>query len=157
MIGFSQAVTLAFQQYFKFSGRATRAEYWWFFLFVLIGGIVVFIVDLFAGTMDYATGQGVFSGLFELAIVIPSMSLGCRRLHDINRTGWWQLLWFPFIIPGIVLLIWAATPGNTGSNRFDGNNARPVGRTSRFCPQCSTAVPSGSSFCTLCGHMIETS
>ena len=150
MIGFSQAVTLAFQQYFVFSGRATRAEYWWFVVFAFLGGIVCGIVDGLMGT------AGLVGTLFELAIFIPSLSLGCRRLHDINRSGWWQLLWV-LVIPGIIVLIWAATPGDTGSNRFGGNNSRPAGITSRFCPQCSTAVPSGSSFCTLCGHMIETS
>ncbi len=150
MIGFSQAVTLAFQQYFVFSGRATRAEYWWFVVFTFLGGIVGGVIDGLMGT------GGLVGTLFELAIFIPSLSLGCRRLHDINRSGWWQLLWV-LVIPGIIVLIWAATPGDTGSNRFDGNNSRPVGITSRFCPQCSTAVPSGSSFCTLCGHMIETS
>ena len=150
MMGFSQAVTLAFQQYFVFSGRATRAEYWWFVVFAFLGGIVCGITDGLMGT------AGLVGTLFELAIFIPSLSLGCRRLHDINRSGWWQLLWL-LLIPGIIVLIWAATPGDTGSNRFDGNNSRPVGTTSRFCPQCSTAVPSGSSFCTLCGHMIETS
>ena len=155
MIGFSSAVALAFQQYFKFSGRSTRAEYWWFALFSLIGSVVLGIGETFMGTMD-ASGQGVFSGLFRLAVFIPSVALGCRRLHDINRTGWWQLLLL-LIFPAIILFIWAAMPGNTGANRYGGNNLRSVGSTSRFCPKCSTAVPSGSSFCTLCGHMIETS
>ena len=155
MTGFTQAVTLAFQQYFTFSGRSSRAEFWWFALFSLLGGVVLGIADAFMGTMD-ASGQGLFSGLFRLAVFIPSLALGCRRLHDINRTGWWQLLWLLFF-PGIILLVWAATPGDSGAIRYSGSNASSVGSTSRFCPQCSTAVPSGSSFCTLCGHMIGTS
>ena len=87
MVSFPQAVKLGFKNYFKFSGRATRAEYWWWLLFTVLAGIVLNVVDTLTGTM------GMVGFLFELATLVPSFALGARRLHDINRTGWW-LLWF---------------------------------------------------------------
>ena len=86
-VSFPQAVKLGFKNYFKFSGRATRAEYWWWLLFTVLAGIVLNVVDTLTGTM------GMVGFLFELATLVPSFALGARRLHDINRTGWW-LLWF---------------------------------------------------------------
>ena len=87
MVSFPQAVKLGFKNYFKFSGRSTRAEYWWWLLFTVLAGIVLNVVDTLTGTM------GMVGFLFELATLVPSFALGARRLHDINRTGWW-LLWF---------------------------------------------------------------
>ena len=87
MVSFPQAVNLGFKNYFKFSGRATRAEYWWWLLFTVLAGIVLNVVDTLTDAM------GMVGFLFELAILVPSFALGARRLHDINRTGWW-LLWF---------------------------------------------------------------
>ena len=87
MVSFPQAVKLGFKNYFKFSGRATRAEYWWWLLFTVLAGIVLNVVDTLTGTM------GMVGFLFEFATLVPSFALGARRLHDINRTGWW-LLWF---------------------------------------------------------------
>ena len=86
MVSFPQAVNLGFKNYFKFSGRATRAEYWWWLLFTVLAGIVLNVLTI-TGTM------GMVGFLFELATLVPSFALGARRLHDINRTGWW-LLWF---------------------------------------------------------------
>jgi uncharacterized membrane protein YhaH (DUF805 family) len=86
MVSFPQAVRLGFKNYFKFSGRSTRAEYWWWLLFTVLAGIVLNVLTI-TGTM------GMVGFLFELATLVPSFALGARRLHDINRTGWW-LLWF---------------------------------------------------------------
>ena len=88
-VRFPQAVKLGFKNYFKFSGRATRAEYWWWLLFIVLAGIVLAVVDTLTGTGI----MGMVGVLFELATLVPSFALGARRLHDINRTGWW-LLWF---------------------------------------------------------------
>jgi uncharacterized membrane protein YhaH (DUF805 family) len=103
MVSFPQAVKLGFKNYFKFSGRATRAEYWWWLLFTVLAGIVLNVVNTLTGTM----GMLVF--LFELATLVPSLALGSRRLHDINRTGRWLLLFwgsFPMAaIGGGILLV----------------------------------------------------
>jgi len=106
-VSFPQAVKLGFKNYFKFSGRATRAEYWWWLLFTVLIGIGLDVIDTLTGTMGDA-GQGLLGFLFKLATIAPSVALGVRRLHDINRTGWWLLVWgfFPMAaIGGGILLV----------------------------------------------------
>ena len=111
-VSFPQAVKLGFKNYFKFSGRATRAEYWWWLLFTVLAGIVLNVVNTLTGTM----GMLVF--LFVLATLVPSLALGARRLHDINRTGWWLLLLFVLVIGWIVLIVWAIKQGYNGPNKY---------------------------------------
>jgi uncharacterized membrane protein YhaH (DUF805 family) len=110
MVSFQNAVGLGFQHYFDFKGRSTRSEYWWWLLFVVLAGIALTIVDMGIGTFNYESGDGLLSGLFKLATLIPGLALGARRLHDINKSAWWLLMWLSFllIIPVIVLLVWAA-------------------------------------------------
>jgi uncharacterized membrane protein YhaH (DUF805 family) len=109
MVGFGEAVSRGFRNYFTFSGRATRAESWWWVLFTVLAGIVLAVVDTFTGTMGMFGDSGLLGGLFELATLIPSLALGARRLHDINRTGWWLFLvlgFFPMAaIGGGILLV----------------------------------------------------
>jgi len=120
MVSFQNAVGLGFQHYFDFKGRSTRSEYWWWLLFVVLAGIALTIVDMGIGTFDYESGDGLLSGLFKLATLIPGLALGARRLHDINKSAWWLLMWLSFllIIPVIVLLVWAARQGDNGTNRY---------------------------------------
>ena len=124
MVSFQNAVGLGFQHYFDFKGRSTRSEYWWWLLFVVLAGIALTIVDMGIGTFNYESGDGLLSGLFKLATLIPGLALGARRLHDINKSAWWLLMWLsflliiPMIIPVIVLLVWAATQGDNGTNRY---------------------------------------
>ena len=118
MVRFLQAVKLGFKNYFKFNGRATRAEYWWWVLFCFLcflGLIVLDVVDAITGTME------LLGGLFQLAVFIPSIALGARRFHDINRTGWWVLMWLglPMIaVAGIGILL----AGSFSSAMFGGSN-----------------------------------
>ena len=124
MVSFQNAVGLGFQHYFDFKGRSTRSEYWWWLLFVVLAGIALTIVDMGVGTFNYESGHGLLSGLFKLATLIPGLALGARRLHDINKSAWWLLMWLsflliiPMIIPVIVLLVWAARQGDNGTNRY---------------------------------------
>ena len=111
MVGFIQAISLGFSNYFNFQGRATRAEYWWWALFIVIAdGLVNFI--------DSILGTGFIGMLFGLAILIPGLALGARRLHDIGKSGWWQLLWLAIIVGWIILLVWAIRQGNRGQNHY---------------------------------------
>jgi uncharacterized membrane protein YhaH (DUF805 family) len=105
-VSFPQAVKLGFKNYFKFSGRATRAEYWWWFLFTVLIGYGLDVIDNFTGSMGYA-GPSLLGVLFKLSTIVPSFALGVRRLHDINRTGWWLLVWgfFPMAAIGIGILL----------------------------------------------------
>ena len=112
MVGFSEAISLGFKNYINFSGRATRAEYWWWFLFLVVAGVVL-------GIIDGVTGIGVLRNTFNLATIIPSLALGARRLHDIGKSGWWQLLLFAIIVGWIILIVWYCKPGNQLGNKYN--------------------------------------
>lgn len=94
---FPQAIESGFTKYFDFQGRASRSEFWYFQLFLILGGIAVNILDVFGG-------GGMLTLLWNIAIIIPSISIVFRRFHDLGRTGWWILL--PFTIIGIIPYIW---------------------------------------------------
>ncbi|MFZ3125466.1 MAG: DUF805 domain-containing protein [Acidovorax sp.] len=102
---FVQSVQSCLGQYATFSGRASRSEYWWFFLFQ----VVVMIIASMLGDVVYS--------LASLALLLPALAVGTRRLHDIGRTGWWQLL----LLTGIgflVLLYWWVQPGEASANSY---------------------------------------
>jgi len=86
------------KRYKDFSGRSTRTEYWMFILYYVITSIIVNIVDYFLGT-------GFLSLIFAIVIWIPSISIAARRLHDIGRSGWWQLIGLIPVIGVIVLIV----------------------------------------------------
>jgi uncharacterized membrane protein YhaH (DUF805 family) len=119
MVSFPDAIRLGFQHYFDFRSRSTRAEFWWWALFAVLADVILSVVDMRMGTFNVESGNGLISGLFSLGLFIPGLALGARRLHDINRTGWWQLMWFVFflVIPMIILLWWAAKPSDEGTNK----------------------------------------
>ena len=100
---FSEAVkTCLTQKYFKISGRATRSEYWWFQLFIaLVGAILAFSMAIIGGE-DFLFGV---VGLFYLFIIVPSICVLVRRLHDAGFSGWFALLTFVPYIGGIALFI----------------------------------------------------
>ena len=118
MVGFGEASSRGFRNYTTFSGRATRAENWWWALFTVLAGIMLAVVDTATGTMGMFGGSGLLGQLFELAVLVPSLALGARRLHDINRTGWWLLLIFVVVIGWIVLIVWAIKQGDKGPNKY---------------------------------------
>jgi uncharacterized membrane protein YhaH (DUF805 family) len=97
------------KKYFNFSGRATRSEYWWFILFSTIVTIILSFFDGMFGVYDVNAGIGLLSGIYSLAVVIPSIAVATRRLHDIGKSGWWQLLLLIPIVGVIILIIWFAT------------------------------------------------
>lgn len=119
MVSFVDAIRLGFQRYAVFTGRSTRAELWWWTLFVVIADIALSIVDGITGTYGMVgPSEGILGALFGLATILPGLAVGARRLHDINRSGWWLLLWFAIIIGWIVLIVWAIKRGDDGPNRF---------------------------------------
>jgi uncharacterized membrane protein YhaH (DUF805 family) len=110
-MGFGQAISSGFSNYVNFSDRACRSEYWFWFLFVIIGNLVTLGID-------YAIGIQIISSLFSLAVLLPGIAIAVRRLHDLDRSGWWILLVLIPLIGAIILLIWFVSKGTDGSNRF---------------------------------------
>ena len=108
----------AFKQYATFSGRARRKEYWMFILFYIIVYISLVIIDVISGTFSSENGYGILAALFALAALIPSLAIGARRLHDINKSGWWQLLYLIPIIGVFIMLFFLVSKGTEGENRF---------------------------------------
>ncbi len=105
-MNFSQAISTCMSKYVTFSGRASRSEFWWFFLFtvILTSGLAL-------------VGAGILSDLVSLAITLPALASGSRRLHDVGKSGWWQLL----ILTGIgviLLIVWWASDTKPSGDRF---------------------------------------
>jgi len=98
-MSFADAIKAGFRNYANFKGRAMRSEFWWWTLFS-------FLAQAAAGTVAESIGN-----LVSIALLLPSISAGVRRMHDVDRSGWWIL----FPIYNIVLL---AKRSNTGENRF---------------------------------------
>ncbi|EAQ31744.1 MULTISPECIES: DUF805 domain-containing protein [Idiomarina] len=97
--------TYALKNYAKFTGRARRREYWMFILFNFVIGFFLGIIDGLLGTYNAEAQVGLLGALYGLFVLIPSIALGVRRLHDIGRTGWWLLISFIPFIGAIVLLV----------------------------------------------------
>jgi uncharacterized membrane protein YhaH (DUF805 family) len=110
-MGFGDAIKSGFSNYVNFSDRACRSEYWYWVLFVFIGYIVTSIIDR-------VIGYPVTYFLFSLAIVIPGIAIGIRRLHDLDRSGWWLLLGLIPLVGAIILIVWFCGQGTQGPNRF---------------------------------------
>jgi len=113
---FQTSIKTCFNKYAVFSGRASRSEFWFFVLFGFLGGIITAIIDVMILGFP-AEKNGPINLIFSIALIIPSISVTARRLHDINKSGWWQLLWLT-IIGGILLIIWNATEGESKKNKF---------------------------------------
>jgi uncharacterized membrane protein YhaH (DUF805 family) len=111
---FQDAIRSGLRNYVTFSGRAARSEFWYWTLFA-------FLVAAVSGILDFALfpsmGTGPLSGVTSLLLFLPGLAVSVRRLHDLDRTGWWILLTLT-IIGLIVLLIWDCTKGTDGPNRF---------------------------------------
>ena len=122
MVSFPNAIKFGFQRYFDFSGRSTRAEYWWWALFVFIANSILIIVDNIAGTTITPT-TGIISSLFLLVIIIPNIAVMVRRLHDINRSGWWVFLGAVPVVGPIVIIVWMCKRGDEEENKYKSNVA----------------------------------
>jgi uncharacterized membrane protein YhaH (DUF805 family) len=95
------------EKYAEFNGRASRPEFWWFMLFC-------FVVNMLAGMIF----RGWISTLISLALLVPSLAVGARRLHDIGKSGWFQLLGIIPVIGWAILIYWTVQPGHAGANQY---------------------------------------
>lgn len=106
------------KNYVGFSGRARRKEYWMFWLISTLISVGLCIVDAVTGNVNAATGWGLLSGIYSLLVLLPSLAVSVRRLHDRDKSGWWLLLVLIPLIGAIVLLVWIVQEGDRGTNRF---------------------------------------
>jgi uncharacterized membrane protein YhaH (DUF805 family) len=105
-MSFQDAVRVCLtQKYVDFSGRARRSEYWYFALFVIIVSVVAGIIDGILGTRDTISNTGLVGGIASLALLLPNLGVGARRLHDTGRSGWWLLIGLIPVIGWIVLIV----------------------------------------------------
>jgi uncharacterized membrane protein YhaH (DUF805 family) len=102
---FGESIKTCFKQYATFSGRASRSELWWFLLFTLL-------VSAGAGIIAEAIGALVY-----LALLLPNLAVQVRRLHDVDKSGWWLLIMFIPLI-GLILLYWFVLPSTEGANEY---------------------------------------
>lgn len=109
------------KKYAVFEGRARRKEYWFFVLFNILISIGLTIIDSATGMFDAQAGMGLLSGIYALAVLVPSIAVGVRRLHDTNRSGWWLLISFIPIIGTIVLIVFLATDSKPETNQYGPN------------------------------------
>jgi len=116
-MGFFDAVKACFGKYATFKGRAIRSEFWYWTLFTWILSIVAFFLDGLISGGDAAGGTQVISTLVSLVVCLPGIAVAVRRLHDVNRSGWWFLLSFT-VIGIILLLFWFVLPGKDEGNAY---------------------------------------
>ena len=154
------------RKYAVFGGRARRREFWFFNLVSFVVIIVLTVLDNALGTFDQETDLGLFESLYYLAVLIPSLAVTARRLHDTDRSGWWMLLMLPFMVATVMgamaegempenmgmiitistiglialiaLLVFTVLDSHPGDNRFGPN---PKGEGSGSAP--ATASDSG--------------
>lgn len=115
---FSESISVCFSKYATFSGRASRSEYWWFYLFWLLMYWATLIVDQ---VLVASVGYGFTSIMLTLALFLPFLSVTVRRLHDTGRSGWWYFIVFTII--GIPFFIyWTAKQGDLAKNKYDSDS-----------------------------------
>lgn len=116
-VTFSEAIQRAFNNYSNFTGRASRSEYWWFYLFGVLVSWGCSLIGVITFGSDSAF-NGLFSCLWALAILLPSLGLGVRRLHDTGRSGW-NLCWaFLPIIGTIILIVYLCQDSQMFDNQY---------------------------------------
>jgi uncharacterized membrane protein YhaH (DUF805 family) len=111
---FRDAIRSGFRNYVTFSGRASRSEFWYWTLF---GFLVAAVSSILDSALFPSMSTGPISAITSLLLLLPGLAVSVRRLHDLDRTGWWTLITLT-IIGLIVLLIWDCTKGTDGPNRF---------------------------------------
>ena len=187
-----EAIASVLRNYGNFNGRAQRSEFWWFSLaWILLYGLiyaffaVLVAVDegIYNDTIWSIVGIVVFFlwVILGLALVLPSLAVTCRRLHDTGKSGWFQLLnLIPFPFGAILVYILCAMPGTRGPNKYGpdprqahegagagGYGASPAMQSPqvspghaetggrRFCSQCGTQLQPGDRFCSGCGTAVN--
>ena len=120
-VGFGEAVRQAFSNGFVYRGRASRSAYWWFVLFEVIAAIVLELLIVIPAATHSSAIVGLFLIIVSIAmlyVALVGLALTIRRLHDIDRSGWWVFIGLVPFVGGIVLLVFSLLEGTPGPNRF---------------------------------------
>ena len=114
-MNFFEAISSGFRNYVGFDSRATRSEYWYWTLFMILLTIATSVIDIaILGASQFSPVTTIAS----LATFLPALAVSIRRLHDLDRTGWWVLLALIPLIGAIILIVWFCMRGTVGPNRF---------------------------------------
>ena len=127
-MGMMDAVRSVFSKYVTFSGRASRSEFWWFYLFSTLVSLGLTVVDgaVFGYSMTEPGSIAPLQSVWSLAVLLPTLAVGCRRLHDIGKSGWWWLIILVPLVGIILLIVWWASRSNEGENRFGASPHGPA-------------------------------
>ena len=117
MMPFTEAVKTCLSRYATVRGRATRSEFWWFTLFEFI---VFFVAAMINEYVAYAA---------VVALLLPNLAVGVRRLHDIGKSGWFLLIGFIPVLGPLLLLWWYVQPSDVGANVYGGRDVTPYSTT----------------------------
>ena len=121
MMTIQESVRTCIRKYADFSGRATRAEYWWWVLATLIVSFALGAIDGFVNSISGYKAFSPLSVVFGIAVLLPDLAVTCRRLHDIGKSGWWQLLWFIVGIIAVIPLVVGIVVGVVAAFAGDGS------------------------------------
>lgn len=114
-MGFIEAIGSGFSKTFQYSGRSSRSEFWYFFIFACV---ITFLVGLIAGLTESSFPLGE---LIAFLLFFPNLAAQVRRLHDTDHSGWWLLIAFIPLVGALVLIAFLATDSDAGTNRFGPN------------------------------------
>lgn len=116
-MGFGEAVSSCFKQFATFRGRARRSEYWFFALFCFIIGVVARIIDSMLFTGEDGTVTQIVGSITSLVLLLPTLAVSWRRMHDIGRSGAWYFINLIPIVGWIIFIVWAAQDSH-GDNEY---------------------------------------
>jgi uncharacterized membrane protein YhaH (DUF805 family) len=113
-VGFAEAIRVVLGKYATFTGRARRSEFWYWALAAFLVEIVLYVVALGSEKPGFV----MLAILLYLALIVPTIAVGVRRLHDTDKSGWWLLIDLVPVVGPLILFVWFCTDSVTGPNRF---------------------------------------
>lgn len=113
---FGEAIISCFRKSFRISGRASRSEFWFWMLFTVLGGFGLGLLEAMILPIE---AMGSLSAIFALLIMFPNFTVHVRRLHDVDRSGWWMLLNLVPLVGFLIILFWMVQPGVEEKTEFD--------------------------------------
>lgn len=116
-MSFTEAIKSVFSKYVGFSGRARRAEYWYFVLFNVVVSLVLGFID----RNVFGADINILTSIWSIGVLLPSLAVTFRRLHDVGKSGWYYLFILIPLVGPILLIVWLATDSKPGDNQYGPN------------------------------------